>query len=110
VEQTRERHLNGKEEQFNEGNTQLQVASTTSHMIGLIETVTETWLCLGGGPGGGGGSSTSGSATWLTVAARRTPDRLVHLNNVARISIPAVQMLLLLTTVENPTYNSSLIC
>ena len=63
----------------------------------------------GGGWGVGGGSSTSGSPTWLTVDARRTPDRLVHLNNVVRISIPALQMLLLLTTVENPTSNSSLI-
>lgn len=26
--------------------TQLQVTSTTSHIIGLIETVTETWLCV----------------------------------------------------------------
>ena len=94
----------------------MQVPSTTSHIIGLIETVTGTWLslcvcvcvCVCGGVIGGG-SSSSGAASWLTVA-RRTPDRLVYLTNMAIISVPAVQKLLFMTTVENPTYNASLIC
>lgn len=44
--------------------TQLQVARTTSHIIGLIETVKETWLCV---CWRGIGSSTSGSATRLQL-------------------------------------------